>query len=48
MPNLAWLPQVLLTKALAAEWTPAQAAVLRRVSGVESVHEAVRAPPWRR
>ena len=33
--------QVLLTNALAAEWTPAQAAVLRRVSGVESVHDAV-------
>ncbi|KAK9836023.1 hypothetical protein WJX81_006680 [Elliptochloris bilobata] len=33
--------QVLLTEALAAEWTPAQAAVLRRVSGVESVHDAV-------
>ena len=33
--------QVLLTNALAAEWTPAQAAVLRRVSGTETVHEAV-------
>lgn len=32
---------MLLTNALAAEWTPAQAAVLRRVSGVESVHDAV-------
>ncbi len=33
--------QTLLSEALAAEWTPAQAAVLGRVSAVESVYEAV-------
>lgn len=33
--------QELLTEALAAEWTRAQAAVLERTEGVESVHQAV-------
>jgi len=33
--------QTLLSEALAAEWTPAQAAVLGRVSAVETVYEAV-------
>ena len=34
--------QALLTKALAREWTPAQAAILDITQGVESVHQAVR------
>ncbi len=33
--------QELLTEALAAEWTRAQAAVLERTEGVESVQQAV-------
>lgn len=33
--------QTLLSEALAAEWTPKQAAVLSSLSGVESVHDAV-------
>lgn len=31
----------MLSEALAAEWTPKQAAVLSTLSGVESVHDAV-------
>ena len=33
--------QGILSKALAREWTPAQAAILGRTQGVESVRQAV-------